>query len=104
MDRQEETNHMPGKQEKVEDSEITKTSKQSSSGSESSSEEDVSQEDDKEEKEMMSKRVTEADLNALGAKRLKAELMGNEVYHPNNSSCMCERTLDWVYILCHFSF
>ena len=56
------------------------SSKQDSSGSESSSEENGSKEDGKEEKEMMSKRVTEADLNALGAKRLKAELMGNEVY------------------------
>ena len=56
------------------------SSKQDSSGSESSSEENGSKADGKEEKEMMSKRVTEADLNALGAKRLKAELMGNEVY------------------------
>ena len=54
--------------------------KRSSSGSESSSEEEESK-DDKEEREIMSKRVTEADLNALGAKRLKAELMGDEVYH-----------------------
>lgn len=29
---------------------------------------------------MIAKVVTEADLNVLGAKRLKAELMGNEVY------------------------
>lgn len=54
--------------------------KRSSSSSESSPEEEESK-DDKEEKEIMSKRVTEADLNALGAKRLKAELMGDEVNH-----------------------
>ena len=77
-DRQGAPNLLDKKEKK--DSEITSSSKQSSSGSESSSEENVSQKDDKEEKEMMSKRVTEADLNALGAKRLKAELMGNEVY------------------------
>ena len=74
-DRQEEKN-LEDKKEKS-DSEITRSSKQSS-GSESSSEENVSQKGDKQEKEMMSKRVTEADLNALGAKRLKAELMGNQ--------------------------
>ena len=56
--------------------------KQSSSSSESSLEDNESK-DDKEEKEMMSKRVTEADVNALGAKRLRAELMGDEVHIRN---------------------
>ncbi|CAB3983425.1 CWF19 2 [Paramuricea clavata] len=78
-DRQKATSPpLPTKQDVIEekDLEIATSSKQSGSSSESSSEENG--EDDKQEKEMMSKRVTEADLNALGAKRLKAELMGNE--------------------------
>ena len=81
-DRQKATSPtLPTKQDVIEekDLEIATSSKQSGSSSESSSEENG--EDDKQEKEMMSKRVTEADLNALGAKRLKAELMGNEVHN-----------------------
>lgn len=58
------------------DAEIETSSKQSSSGSESSDGSDSKRESVE---GMKSQRVTEADLNALGAKRLKAELMGNEV-------------------------
>lgn len=65
-----------GKEEK--DFTITTSLRRSSSSSESCLDENETKQDD-EEKEMMSKCVTEADLNALGAKRLKAELMGNEV-------------------------
>ena len=54
------------------------SARQSSSSGSSSEEKDI-KEENKEEKEIFSKPVTEADLNALGAKRLKAELMGNEV-------------------------
>lgn len=65
-----------GKEEK--DLTVTTSLRRSSSSSESCLDENETKKDD-EENEMMSKRVTEADLNALGAKRLKAELMGNEV-------------------------
>ena len=53
--------------------------KQSSSSSESSLEDNESK-DDKEEKEMMSKRVTEADVNALRAKRDEVHIRNTELY------------------------
>ncbi|XP_028400015.1 CWF19-like protein 2 [Dendronephthya gigantea] len=81
-DKEKETSH---REHLREERDMKTSSKRSSPSSESSSDENDGKEDKKEEKEVeneekeaMSKRVTEADLNALGAKRLKAELMGNE--------------------------
>lgn len=70
--------HKPTKQEENIEGRLNESS---DSGSSPEENQDGAKDggEDSEETALMSKRITEADLNSLGAKRLKAELMGNEV-------------------------